>query len=127
MIRRCLLSRSELVELIKRSPRTRDGYYYFPRFQSLLELPGTICDNVYYYDRSVFRNKICFDYIDLNAFLSTKKVHLDFELRRFIDSKLKDTLQGLESLSLYDIVKGHNFTLEELIDTTIYLTKYKLS
>ena len=43
----------------------------------------------------------------------------------YIDLKLKDTLFGLEFLELKDKIAGKDYTLEELIDTTIYLIKYK--
>lgn len=127
MIRSSLLSRQELVNLIKAAPRTHDKYYFFPRFKDLLLLQGTIRDVDYIYDRKVFENKICFSDQDIRAFLATRSVKYDTELSRFIDSKIEDALKDLLKLSLEDIVPEKTYSLGELIDTTIYFIKYKYS
>lgn len=127
MIRSSLLSRQELVNLIKAAPRTHDKYYFFPRFKDLLLLQGTIRDVDFIYDRKVFENKICFSDQDIRAFLATRSVKYDTELSRFIDSKIEDALKDLLKLSLDDIVPEKTYSLGELIDTTIYFIKYKYS
>ena len=119
------MSRKELVEMIKKSPITKDKYYFFPRFRALVLLPGNIKDDGYYYDRSFFKDKMCFDETDLRMFTSRKKATADADLKRFIDNKLKDVLKGIEFLQLKDQVPGTDYTLEELIDNTIYLVKHK--
>lgn len=120
-----MFSREELVDMIKKSPRTKDGYFFFPRFRVLAFTPGKIKDTGYYYDRSIFSDKICFHEEDFRTFLAKRSIKMDFQLERFIDNKLKDALRGLEYLDLKDKVGSKGYTLEELIDTTIYLTKYK--
>lgn len=127
MIRSCLLSRQELVNLIKASPRTHDKYYFFPRFRELLELKGDIKDIDYIYDRKIFENKICFSDQDIRAFLAVRSVKYDMDLSRFIDSKIEEALKGLLKLNLDDIVPTKTYSLGELIDTTIYFIKYKYS
>lgn len=127
MIRSCLLSRQELVNLIKASPRTHDKYYFFPRFKELLELKGDIKDIDYLYDRKIFENKICFSDQDIRAFLAVRSVKYDMDLSRFIDSKIEEALKGLLKLNLDDIVPTKTYSLGELIDTTIYFIKYKYS
>lgn len=125
MIRSCLLSRQELVTLIKKSPKTHDNHYFFPRFKELVLIPGEMRDNDYFYDRSVFCEKICFSESDIKAFLSTKSMKYDIELNRFINNKLTETLKGYENLHVKDKIPNKNYTLGELIDTSIYFIKYK--
>lgn len=125
MIRSCLLSRKELVDLIKKSPKTRDGYYFFPRFKILVQTEGKIRDSGYYYDRYFFKDKICFDETDIKLFLSKKKIKVDFELRKLVDDKVNQILEGIEYLELHDKIPGNDYTLEELIDSCIYITYYK--
>lgn len=127
MIRSCLLSRQELVNLIKASPRTHDKYYFFPRFKELLGLKGDVKDIDYIYDRKIFENKICFSDQDIRAFLAIRSVKYDMDLSRFIDSKVEEALKDLLKLNLDDIVPGKTYSLGELIDTTIYFIKYKYS
>lgn len=125
MIRSNLFSRKELVELIKKSPQTKDGYYFFPRFKNLVMQQGKEKDTGFFYDRCLFKDKMCFHEDDLKVFLSKKKVKYDMQLEHFIDSKLQEALKGIEFLSLKDKLLDKDYTLEELIDTTIYITKYK--
>lgn len=120
-----MFSRQELVEMIKKSPQTKDGYFYFPRFPQILLLKGKIKDTGYFYDRSVFCDKICFNEKDIKSFLSKKSTKMDFVLERLIDNRLKEILKGLETLHLNSYIDSKGFTLEELIDTTIYITKYR--
>lgn len=120
-----MFSRQELVEMIKKSPQTKDGYFYFPRFPQILFLKGKIKDTGYFYDRSVFSNKICFNEKDIKSFLSKRSTKMDFILEHLIDNKLKEILKGLETLHLNSYIDSKGFTLEELIDTTIYITKYR--
>jgi hypothetical protein len=127
MIRSCLLSRQELANLIKSSPRTHDKYYFFPRFRDLLLLQGPLKDIDFIYDRKIFENKICFSDYDIRAFLSTKDTKYDIDLSRFIDTKIQETLKDFLKLNLDDIIPGKTYTLNELIDTTIYFIKYKYS
>ena len=54
-----------------------------------------------------------------------KKPVIDIELRRIIDNKITEVIKGLEFLQLKDRIPGTDYTLEELIDNTIYLVKYK--
>ena len=127
MIRSNLFSRKELIDLIKKSPKTHDGYHYFPRFKNLVMQQGKEQDNGYFYDRCLFSRKMCFGDDDLKAFMSRKKIKYDIQLSSFIDSKLEDTLKGIEFLHIKDKLIDKDYTLEELIDTTIYITKYKYS
>jgi len=125
MIRSNLFSRNELVEMIRKAPKTRDGYFFFPRFTNLVLAPGKIKDNGFFYDRSLFKEKMVFHEDDLKLFLSKRSIKMDMQLEHFLDAKLKDALKGLEFLDVNDKICGKDYTLGELIDTTIYITKYK--
>lgn len=125
MIRSNLFSRKELVELIRKSPKTHDGYFFFPRFKNLVLSQGKIKDTGYFYDRCLFEEKMVFTEEEIRLFLAKRKIKFDTQLMHYIDLKLKDTLFGMEFLELKDKIAGKDYTLEELIDTTIYLIKYK--
>lgn len=125
MIRSNLFSRKELVEMIRNSPKTHDGYFYFPRFRNLVMQQGKTKDNSYFFDRCIFQDKMCFSEDDIRAFLSKRRIKFDIQLSLYIDSKLKEVLNGIEFLALKDNLCGKDYTLEELIDTTLYITKYK--
>lgn len=125
MIRSNMFTRDELADLIRKQPKTKDGYYFFPRFRKLILMSGKNRDAGYYYDRSIFKDKICFHETDIISFLSKKSTKMDIDLERFIDNKLLDVLKGLDNLNLCCKINSKGPTLEELIDTTIYITKYK--
>ena len=127
MIRSCLMSRKELKDLIEKSPQTADGHYFFPRFNVLLMAPGKIKDTGFYYDRSLFKDKMCFDDEDIRMLTAKKKMKVDIEKKAYITSKLKEALEGVECLDLKDKLINQDFTLEELIDTCIYINKIKFS
>jgi hypothetical protein len=124
MITSSLFSRKDLKVLIKNSPKTKDGYYYFPRFKSLLVTKGKIRDHGFIYDRSYFNKKMVFTDEDINAFMSKRKTY-DIDYMRYRDNKLADVLSGLEFLELNDYVFDYKYTIEELIDNTLFICKYK--
>lgn len=128
MIRSCLISRKELKDLIMASPQTRDGYYFCPRFKALVLQPGKERDSGFYYDRDVFKNKMCFSITSIKMLLARHEMDpklADVDQIRWIDQKLDETLKGIEFLSLSDKVPNMDYTLEELIDTCIYWSKIK--
>lgn len=125
MIKHYLLNRQELIDMIYKAPKTQDGIYYFPRFKILSNLQGKYNDSEYFYSRDIFKKKMCFSATDIKLFLSKKEEICDINLISFIDNKLEDTLKGIEFLDLKDKIPNNDFTLEELIDTCIYLTKEK--
>jgi hypothetical protein len=120
-----MFSRKELKDMITKSPQTKDGYFFFPRFRVLIELPGKISDSGYFYDRMLFKDKAVFDEYDLKLFMSKKKMNVDLEFNKLLNDKINDVIDGLEFLDLKDKVPNKDFSLEELIDTSIYITKYK--
>lgn len=125
MIQSCLLSREELMKMILNSQKTKDGYYFFPRFKILSRIKGKKKDNEYYYDRELFFNKMCFNDEEIKLFMSKRKMKYDIELMKIIDNRLNDILAGIEYLDLVDKIPDKDFNLEELIDSCIYMIKYK--
>ena len=120
--------RKEIVELIKKSPKTCDGYYYFPKFSHYNLKVGNINnerDTKYYYKRELFKNKICFNEYDINCYLSTLEINYDVNKMEFIDEKIKDIIKDFTDLKLNDKVPSENYTLNELIDTSIFFYNNK--
>ncbi|MBP3916226.1 hypothetical protein [Clostridium sp.] len=126
MIRSSLFSRKEIVELIRKSPKTKDGFYFFPRFKIILLQDGTHRDNGFYYDRSYFKDYICFNEDIISVFLS-KTRNRDLDLFDAIQRKVNEVIKGYEFLNIKDHIPNEEYTLEELIDTTIYMINYKYS
>lgn len=127
MIRSCLLTRKEILEMLKSAPRTPDGYYFFPRFKVLIQLPGKETDSGYFYDRCLFKDKMVLDETDLLLFTAPTKLDFDYELKRIIDDKLLEVLKGYENLNLNDTIPGTTYTLAELIDTAVFIVRFKYS
>ena len=125
MIKSCLLSRDEIVDLALKAPRTRDGLIFFPRFKELVKAEGKIRDIGYAFDRSMFAEKMVLDNQDIGLFTTKRRVKFDDMFKRLLDGKMNDALNGLELMPLNAKVPGKDYTLEELIDTTYYMTKIK--
>jgi hypothetical protein len=88
-------------------------------------LNGPLKDSGFFYDRLEFKEKICFEENDLNAFICKKSIKYDIKLSRFIDNKVKEVTTGYLMLDLTDKVPNSQYTLMELIDVTVHVTKYK--
>ena len=122
-------SREELVKKIKEAPTTDDGYYYYPKFKEIVEKIGKKRDQGYSFCRHLFRDKIVFSNADLETFL--EKGISDVDINEMI--RMDDYLNAIikEFVELNIPLKGElpndAFTLEELIDTSIflYLNKYR--
>ena len=121
MIRSCLMTRMELKEMIMKSEQTEDGYYFCPRFKALVLQDGPNSDSSYYYDRYLFRNKICFSITDIKVFLATKDMGVDTDLITIYDDKIESALHGLLTLKIKDKVPNTDYTLNELIDTCLFI------
>ena len=121
--------RNKIAEKIRKSQRTSDGFYFFPRFDILNNQTGQIDgenDKIYYFPREYFNNKICFSEEDIGAYLAKKKVDFDIEKMNKLDNAVYEVLKDVRYLELNDKIENTEFNLEELIDTTIYIYKIKL-
>lgn len=120
--------RSKIAEKIRKSQRTSDGFYFFPRFDILNNQTGQIDgenDKIYYFPREYFNNKICFSEEDIGAYLAKKKVDFDIEKMNKLDNAVYEVLKDVRYLELNDKIENTEFNLDELIDTTIYIYKIK--
>lgn len=121
-------TRNQIVNIIKKSPKTKDGYYYVYKFPVLNSMRGKIDgerDTKYYYTREYFKNKICFNEDDINCYLTISKMDYDINKMKTIDDKLKDIIGELNGMKLDNKIEDKDYTLDELIDTSIYLLNNK--
>ena len=125
MIRSCMLTRKELTDLVLKSPQTEDGIYFCPRIRDLILQDGPNNDGEYYYDRYLFKGKICWSITDIKIFLAKQEMEVDTDLITIMDQKMEDALEGLEMLHLRDKVPQTDYTLEELIDTCVFIVREK--
>ena len=126
MINRNFLSREDLINLIKKSPRTPDGFYYFPKFTQMAKIPGEIIDKNFYYSRDLFYNKKVFSNEDIQMFLSKEKSNYDLDLFIFIKNKINDIIGNCyEYCELKDKIPSMNYTLGELIDCALFVLMKK--
>ena len=54
-------TREDIVSIIKKSPKTQDGYYICKKFIDLNKKIGEHKDAGYIYNRDKYANKICFN------------------------------------------------------------------
>ncbi len=121
-------SRNKLIELIKKSPKTCDGYYCCFKFPEYNLKKGDIngeYDKNYYYKRELFKNKICFNEYEINCYLAKNKIGLDENKMQFIDDNLKNIIQDFNNIKLEDIIPNESYNLGELIDTSIFFFNSK--
>lgn len=121
-------SREEIINIIKKSPITDDGYYFCKDFKDINEKIGEKLDRGYTFSRDQFRNKLCFTLDDINAYLEKKQSKFDINEMQNLDEFLYELLrEDIEKYKINDYVEDKSFTLMELIDTSIYMyyNKYK--
>lgn len=121
-------SRKQLVEMILKSPKTTDGFYYMHNFPALNLMRGKIDgerDSKFFFNREYFKNKLCFNQYDINCYLQTTNSNYDIKRMQMIDDKVKDIINEFLELNLNDKIDKCDYTLNELIDTSIYLLSNK--
>lgn len=120
-------SREDIVKIIKKSPVTQDGYYVCKNFRYLNNSKGDILDKKYKYSREYFENKICFNQADIEIYLETGPNNYDIIRMKQLDDFLLNIInEDVEAHNdINEVIKGYQFTLNELIDTSIYLFNCK--
>ena len=121
-------TRKQIVEMILNSPKTTDGFYYMYNFPVLNLMRGKIDgerDSKFFFDRDYFKNKLCFNKYDIDCYLQTTNSNYDIKRMQMIDNKLKDIINDFLELDLNDRIDKCDYTLDELIDTSIYLLNNK--
>lgn len=121
-------SRNKIVKIIKKSPKTNDGYYFVRDFPNLNGEQGKLDhgrDIDYFYHRNLFKDKFVFSDADIEAYLAKKNINFDFEKMQKLDEKLVNVIDDYLQYDLNDDIKGELYNLNELIDTTIFIFNNK--
>ena len=112
--------REDIVKIIKKSPKTEDGYYICKNFINLNKALGENKDEGYIYNRSYYENKICFDEEDIKSYLEKKSNKFDVDKMKERDNFIYEIIVGDLDLDINDIIPNNKFTLGELIDCSIF-------
>ena len=118
-------SREEIVNKIKSSCKTKDGYYICKKFPLYNKQLGNNIEKKYMHSRENFENQICFSKYDIEMYLEKEKFnpYICMMIRR--DNYLNDILKNDIKFPLKKKLPQQNFTLSELIDTAIYFFNNK--
>ena len=116
-------SREEIVKMIKeKCERTKEGVYWTPNISAYLATKGLCDDKDYYYEREGFLNKVYFTKIDFEYFLSNeRKNNYYYDTMKEIDKKFIENNYDTFGLKLKNKVKPYDFTVEELLNSYIYM------
>lgn len=130
-------SRNDLVKIIKKSFKTKDNYFICKSFPKLSKEIGFIKDfNIYTFSRELFYNKICFSNEDISIFLDTSennenKVKYILEMKRkdeYLSNIIKDFItEDQEEINFRSKIENSDFSLEELIDSSLFIYNYKFT
>lgn len=113
-------SREDIVDIIKKSPKTKDGYYVCKKFIELNKKIGEYKDNGYIYNREKYANKICFNETEIESYLEKKKKDFDIDWMKERDDFIYKTIFKDLDLDINEKIPNEEFTLGELIDCTIF-------
>lgn len=120
-------TREEIINIVKKSQMTNDGYYVCKSFRKINKALGDNTDKKYKYSRDYFENKICFNQSDIELYLETDTKSNDIDRMKQRDDYIYNIIK--EEIELYDNINeklwGCQFTLNELIDTSIYFFNCK--
>lgn len=122
-------TREEIVQIIKKSQITEDGFYVCKNFIKLNSALGDKLEKKYKYGRYYFENKICFSQADIEIYLEEYENDFNINDLKRRDDYLYTIIKEDVDLSdnIYERVPGCLFTLSELVDTAIFVynSKYK--
>lgn len=121
MIEEYAITRKDLYTLIKLCDKTKDGYYWYPNFITLVIQKGNENDSKYYYSRDLFRYKLYFKPDELEAFLAEKKMDIDIDYMYRKSVIFYDNNKELSFLRLKDYIPRMKYKLYELIDCFEYI------
>lgn len=124
-----LLTREQIATVIRYSPVTNDGFFFcrhFPKLNSLVS-PSKQKETGYSFDRSYFKDKFCFSNAEIEIYLEKGKSFFNIGNMVRKDDFLKNVVGDLISYSLNDKIKNKEYTLNELIDTTLFYYNVKYS
>lgn len=113
-------SREDIVNIIKKSPKTKDGYYICKQFINMNKQIGEIKDSGYIYDRQNYSNKVCFSEEDINSYLEKEEKKYDIDRMKSKDDFIYEIIAKDIDLDLNDKIPNEDFTLGELIDCSMF-------
>lgn len=116
-------SRQEIYEIIKtKCEKTKEGIYWTPHIAVYLVNKGLVTDSEYKYKRDGFFNKLYFTETDLTFFLAKESLNdYNYMLMKRIDQSFLDNNYDTMNLKLRNKVKPYDFTVEELLNSFIFL------
>ena len=112
--------REDIVSIIKKSPKTKDGYYICKKFIDLNKAIGEYKDSGYIYDRQNYSNKVCFTEEDINSYLEKEKKRYDIDKMKTKDDFIYEIIAKDLDLDVNDKIPNEDFTLGELIDCSMF-------
>lgn len=119
-------TRESIAKIIRRSPSTPDGYHVCKNFREMNKAIGENLEKRYMYTRDYFENKICFNQADIEAYLEDKYNYYDIDKMKRRDDFLYDIIKDeVEFYDLKDKIEDNDFTLEELIDCSLFVFNNK--
>jgi len=119
-----LFSRENIVSIIKeKSEITKDGFYFYPYFNSINCLKGNVSDDSYYYSRYIFYNKYYFSEYDFDIYLSKKDMEIDLYEYQKKNERFYDIIKNIKYINLFTNINGCSYNMNDIIDN--YEFKYK--
>ena len=118
-------TREDIVSIIKKSPKTKHGYYICKKFIDLNKKIGEHKDAGYIYNREKYANKICFNETEIESYLEKKKTDFDIDWMKERDDFIHRVIFKDLDLDINEKMPNEEFTLGELIDCTIFFFNSK--
>lgn len=121
------LTREKIVNIIRKSPITKDGYYFCKEFRDINTKTGDFLEkNEYIYCREMFENKVCFTNADIETYLEKDVDCCDIYAMKKKDDYLYDVIKDdVDILNLHDKIDEYGNTFEDVIDTCIFIINNK--
>jgi hypothetical protein len=121
-------SRKDIVEEIRKSPKTDDGYYICKKFQimnsEVIHPEGN--KGSYYYPREIFADKLCFNEEEIDMYLTTyPNENFNYKKMQQRDTRLMEIIDKLIVYDINEKIPDVEYNLGELIDTFIYIYNIK--
>ena len=113
-------TREDIVNIIKKCPKTKDGYYVCTKFINLNKQIGENKDSGYIYDRQNYSNKVCFSEEDIESYLEKKSKKYNVDKMKIKDDFIYEIIAKDLDLGINEKIPGEDFTLGELIDCSMF-------
>lgn len=115
MIKYFKFDREEIINNIKKTKKTNDGHYWYPKFLEMNEQQGDKDDD-YYYSRDLFRYKMYFTDKDIDLYLSKKRKNINMDIKYRKALRFYETNKELKNFNVDDIVPPNSFSIGDLVD-----------